>query len=202
MYLSRLQPLSSFRADTRPDARDLERVYAEYLDPVYRFLFARVGNREDAEDLTSQVFFKAFRQLDVARAERSIASWLFAVARTVLADHWRQEYRAGSLAEMSENLLGQSGGLDSSDDLEKVHRIDEVLARLPARSRAVLELRFLRGYSHEETARALGITAGNVKVTQQRALARAADLMQHATVPGKASAPNHQSKLKDRAGSS
>lgn len=193
MYLSRRQPLSSLRDDTRPDGLDLERVYSEYLDPVYRFLFARVGNREDAEDLTSQVFFKAFRQLDMARNERSIVNWLFTVARTVLADHWRQEYRHGLFAELNENLLGQSDRLDSSEDTERVQRVNEVLANLPARSRAVLELRFLRGYSYEETARALGLTAGNVKVTQQRALTRAADLMEHKIVPCTSSAPEHQS---------
>jgi RNA polymerase sigma-70 factor, ECF subfamily len=192
MYLSRRQTLSPSRADTRPDALDLERVYSEYLDQVYRFLYARVGNREDAEDLTSQVFFKAFRELDVTRAEHSIASWLFTVARTVLADHWRQEYRHGSLVELNENLLGHSDGLDSSDEIEKVQRVDEVFARLPARSRAVLELRFLRGYSLEETARALSITVGNVKVIQHRALARAAELMEHTTTPGSPSALEHR----------
>jgi RNA polymerase sigma-70 factor (ECF subfamily) len=54
----------------------------------------------------------------------------------------------------------------------------EVLSVLPPRYRAVLELRFLHAYTAEETAQALGITAANVKVTQHRALAKAADLME------------------------
>ena len=59
------------------------RVYEENVTPVYRFLYARVGNQEDAEDLTSQVFMKAVRHLDGARADLSIKSWLFQLARTL-----------------------------------------------------------------------------------------------------------------------
>jgi RNA polymerase sigma factor (sigma-70 family) len=193
MRLSKLQPPSPLGTGCRHDALDLEQVYAEYLDPIYRFLYARVGNREDAEDLASQVFLKAFRQLDVARAERSIASWLFSVARTVLADHWRQEYRYGPVAELDENLAQRMDTPAESDDTLKVERVNEVLGLLPARSRSVLELRFLRGYTVDETARALGITSGNVKVIQHRALARAADLMEYEVAPISQPGAEHQS---------
>jgi RNA polymerase sigma-70 factor (ECF subfamily) len=188
MTLSSNQPQFPSEADTRPDPLDLERIYEEYVDQIYRFLYTRVGNREDAEDLTSQVFLKGFRRLDVERDGRSIASWLFTVARTVLADHWRQAYRYGPPAELHENLPGRSEVPDPWDDTAKVQRVDEVLARLPARSRSVLELRFLRGYSLEETARALGISIGNVKVIQHRALARAAELMDEGSASGTSSA--------------
>jgi RNA polymerase sigma-70 factor (ECF subfamily) len=178
MRLPERRLLSPAGTGTRPDPLDLEQVYAEYLDPIYRFLYTRVGNREDAEDLTSQVFLKAFRQLDVARDERSIASWLFTVARTVLADHWRNEYRYGPVAELNENVAERTDAPSVVDD-EKVQHVNEILAFLPARYRAVLEFRFLRGYSVEETAQALGITSGNVKVIQHRALARAAKVMEY-----------------------
>jgi len=82
---------------TTGEAAEMEQIYVQYLDPIYRFLYSRVGNREDAEDLTSETFLKASRQLDVGRSQASIASWLFTVARTVLADHWRKYYRYGAL---------------------------------------------------------------------------------------------------------
>jgi RNA polymerase sigma-70 factor (ECF subfamily) len=157
---------------------NLEQVYEQYLDPIYRFLYARVGNREDAEDLTSQVFLKALRSLDIAYAEHSIAGWLFTVARTVLADHWRREYRHGTMAELDENLTDRAETVNGTGDTETVHRVEEILAFLPARYRAVLELRFLRGYTLEETAQELGITTGNVKIIQHRALAKAVDVME------------------------
>lgn len=179
MRLSRQKTDSPARRPARPDSLDLEHIYAQFVGPIYRFLYARVGNREDAEDLTSQVFVKAFRQLDVAREERSVASWLFTVARTVLADHWRDEYRHGPLAELNENVTERFSTPDELDNSDKVQRVEELLNRLSPRYRSVLELRFLRGYTVEETARELGMTAGNVKVTQHRALARAASLMEN-----------------------
>ena len=193
MRLSIRRAPSPPETGARPDPLDLERVYAAYLDPIYRFLYTRVGNREDAEDLTSQVFLKAFRQLDVARTERSIASWLFTVARTVLADHWREEYRYGPVAELNENLAEREDAPSVLHDDEKAQQVNEVLALLPARYRSVLELRFLRGYTVDETARALGITSVNVKVIQHRALARAANLMDFGVAPSPVSGTKHQS---------
>lgn len=184
MGLSRREPAAPPREDVRPDAPDLAAIYEHYLDPIYRFLYTRVGNREDAEDLASQVFLKAFRQLDMDRSERSIASWLFTVARTVLADHWRDEYRYGPLVELNANLAGRSDSWTAPDDGEKMESVGRVLSCLPARARAVLELRFLHGYSVEETAQALGITPGNVKVIQHRALAKAADQMDYEAIAG------------------
>ena len=192
MRPSKRRPLSPPGTCARRDPLDLEQVYAEYLDSMYHFLHARVGNREDAEDLTAQVFLKAFRQLDVARADRSIASWLFTVARTVLADHWRDKYLHGPVAELNENLTERTEAPSAQDD-EKVQRVNELLALLPARPREILELRFLRGYSIEETARALGISVGNVKVTQHRALARAANLMDYGVACGSPSGTDHRS---------
>lgn len=69
------------------DEATLIAVYQEHVTPVFRFLYSRVGNREDAEDLASQVFVKAVRHLDLARDAMTIRSWLFQLARTTLADY-------------------------------------------------------------------------------------------------------------------
>jgi RNA polymerase sigma-70 factor, ECF subfamily len=128
---------------------DLEQVFIRYADPVYRFLYSRLGNREDAEDLTAEVFLKASRQLDTRRAQASIAAWLFTVARTVLADHWRRYYRAARQVSLDEvHLAEMPGGFGQSDESQQsARRVAEVLDRLPERYRRVLELRFLSGYS-------------------------------------------------------
>jgi RNA polymerase sigma-70 factor (ECF subfamily) len=154
---------------------NLEEVFSRYLDPVYRFVYSRVGNREDAEDLTSEVFLKASRQLDSSRAEASVAQWLFTVARTVLADHWRRYYRAGATLPLDEGRAGDipdegQGAVPSERSAQLVER---VLEALPERYRRVLELRFLKGYSIQETAQEMGVTPENVKVIQHRALAKA-----------------------------
>src|SRR5688572_14127181 len=71
----------------------LASAYARYVAPIYRFLYSRLGNQEEAEDLTSEVFLKAVRQLEPQRDEASVQAWLYQVARTTLADYWRRRSR-------------------------------------------------------------------------------------------------------------
>src|SRR5574340_892241 len=95
----------------------LQQLYEENLAAIYRFIYSKVGNREEAEDLTSQVFVKAVRTLDHARGAQSIQSWLFQVARTTVADHWRQFYRirVNSLDDLLES--GWEGPIEGTTDL-------------------------------------------------------------------------------------
>lgn len=163
---------------TLGDAPDLEQVFERFADPVHRFLYSRVGNREDAEDLTSEVFLKAARLLDRKRPEAAMAQWLFTVARTVLADHWRRYYRDGAPLQLDETRVAEIPAVphDSEPKADTVQVVTDLLGRLSDRYRQVLELRFLRGYSIQETAVELGLTPENVKVIQHRALAKAVQL--------------------------
>lgn len=161
---------------TQPCATaDLEAVYVRHVESIYWFLYRRVGNCEDAEELTGKVFLKASQELDLSRSDASIAAWLFAVARTVLADHWLTYYRSGSGLPF-DDLLEYPDTNSETLTLQhstSEHRVAAILHSLNPQQRRVLELRFLRGCSVQETAEALGITPGNVKVLQCRALARA-----------------------------
>ena len=70
-----------------------EEVYDAHVVGIYRFIYARVGNRPDAEDLTAQVFMRAVEQLDLDRDPGQIAAWLYRVAQNAIADYWRAFYR-------------------------------------------------------------------------------------------------------------
>jgi RNA polymerase sigma-70 factor (ECF subfamily) len=161
---------------SRTDATaDLADVFSRYIEPIYQFLYARVGNREDAEDLASATFLKASRQLDTGRSEASIAGWLFTVARTVLADHWRKYYRHGVLLPLDEfHLDTVTDPVTPAAELgERERLVTDILEALPQRYRRVLQLRFLAGLSVRDTAQEMGVTPGNAKILQYRALAKA-----------------------------
>jgi RNA polymerase sigma-70 factor (ECF subfamily) len=179
------------RGATLDNPSDLEQVFARYVNPIYRFMYSRVGNREDAEDLTSEVFMKATGLLEVGRTEPSIAAWLFTVARTVLADHWRKYYRRGDTVELDElELLHVSEQTESSRASEQHARLlEQVMSGLPDRYRRVLELRFLHGYTIQETATEMGISPNNAKVVQHRALAQAFTLVEESISPDRAPIP-------------
>lgn len=154
----------------------LAEAYRAHLDPVFRFIYRRVGNRETAEDLTGEVFVKAVQGLQVDRAPQAIRSWLYATAQTTIVDYWRRQ--GGEMVDIAdlEQILGAPARDDDRDETAATHRVTALLAALPERERLVLTLRFLRGCSLKEAAEELQTTAGNVKVLQHRALKRAAAL--------------------------
>lgn len=153
---------------------DWEDLYRSHVGPLYRYIYARTGNRADAEDLTSQVFLQAFPRLGW-RPTREMRSYLFATARTVLADHWRGHHGA-ELDELPFDFADPGVGTDDDADATSASRTAHLLNRLPDRYRRLLELRFLQGCSVGETARIMGVSVANAKVIQLRALRLAAQL--------------------------
>jgi RNA polymerase sigma-70 factor (ECF subfamily) len=159
------------------DPGPFERVYDSHVVGIYRFIYARVGNHPDAEDLTAQVFVRAVEQLDTERQPGQIAAWLYRVAHNATADYWRAFYRLPIIG-----VDHVAPGWEPADDNRQpvdpddraAARVQALLRRLPSQYRRVLELRFLERMSVAETARAMGITNGNARVLQYRALRRAA----------------------------
>src|SRR5919109_3799308 len=68
---------------------DAEALYRRHVRPLYAFIYSKVGNREAAEDITSEVFTKALTHLDPTREEQSIVAWLYRVAHNAVVDYWR-----------------------------------------------------------------------------------------------------------------
>ena len=170
-----------------PEETPLGSAFRENAARIYRFIYAKVGNRAAAEDLTSEVFLKATRWLAQDRSAESIRSWLYTVARGTIADYWRQQSRQPTVPlEDPDAVLfcGTEGPQEVRRTRERAWRI---LEALPEREREVLRLRFLHGYTAPEIGQALGLTPGNVRILQMRALRRAAThLDPEASVPGEA----------------
>ncbi|HEY7462918.1 MAG TPA: sigma-70 family RNA polymerase sigma factor [Candidatus Limnocylindria bacterium] len=167
--------------DARPAAEPgrFEEIYDEQVVPIYRFIYARVGNRPDAEDLTAQVFTRAVEQLDTTRDHGQIVSWLYRVSQNAIADYWRAFYRlpvigAEQVAPGWEPAQPDEPRERPSEGAATRQRVRQLLARLPQRYAQVLELRFLERLSVAETATRMGISHGNAKILQYRALRKAA----------------------------
>lgn len=144
------------------------------LELVYAFIYARVGNRADAEDLTQQVALKAIPRLRQGAPASAIRGYLFATARSVLGGFWST--RLGlSEAELREDLALAIPPADPPSP-EGVETVQRILAELSDNYRRVLELRFLHGYSLKEVAVEMKSTVGAIKVMQLRALRAAAKL--------------------------
>jgi RNA polymerase sigma factor (sigma-70 family) len=167
--------MNSGRAiESVPEETPLGSAFRENAAKIYRFIYAKVGNREAAEDLTSQVFLKATRWLAQDRSADSIRSWLYTVARSTIADYWRAQCQQPTVPlENPDAVLfcGREGPQEVRRTRERAWRI---LDSLPEREREVLRLRFLHGYTAGEIGRDMGLTPDHVRVLQLRALRRAA----------------------------
>jgi RNA polymerase sigma factor (sigma-70 family) len=154
----------------QPRATDIA---LDELELVYAFIYARVGNRADAEDLTQQVALKAIPRLRQDAAASSIRGYLFATARSVLGAFWST--RLGlSEAELREDLALAAPPPTQSLSEEGAETVQRILAQLSDNYRRVLELRFLHGYSLKEVASEMKSSVGAIKVMQLRALRAAA----------------------------
>jgi RNA polymerase sigma factor (sigma-70 family) len=147
----------------------------EELDHVYRFIFRRVGNSHDAEDLTQQVALKALPRINGGRPAAAIRAYLYATARTELAAFWAARFGL-AVEELSEEAMGLAASDDGDAADGVLKQVRAILDRLPANYSKLLELRFLRGYSTHELAREFGISSSGVRVMQLRALRAAARL--------------------------
>ena len=151
-------------------------LYEQYVVRVYRFVYGHVGNREDAEDITSQVFIKVYNNLEQFEGRGRLENWLFQIARMSVADFWRERYKLPSVPLADGQDISSPAARSELDDCGREERVRQLLDRLPANYRRLLELRFLQRCSIAEVARAMNMTEMHARVMQFRALRRAADL--------------------------
>jgi RNA polymerase sigma factor (sigma-70 family) len=153
--------------------RSATEIALDEFESVYSFIYARVGNRADAEDLTQQVALKALPRLRDGEPAPAVRGYLYATARSVLATLWSGRLRLPE-SELLDNVRLESQGQEVLPSAETVTMLAGILDGLSPQHRRVLELRFLRGYSLQEVADEMGKTIGSVKVMQLRALRSAA----------------------------
>jgi RNA polymerase sigma factor (sigma-70 family) len=161
------------RAVTGETYPDWEAVYRDNIGPVHRLMFAKTGNRPDAEDLTTEVFLAVLRPLKLPASAGQVRAYLLATCRTVLARYW-----ARTLGQQVTTLTEDPGEVFSTADplSPAPQRAERILAALPERYRRILQLRFLDACTVAEAAQALGVSVANAKVLQHRALRRAAEI--------------------------
>ncbi len=152
---------------------DWETIYQTNVVKVYRLMFSRVGNRPDAEDLTSEVFVKSLPNLTLPSTVSQVHAYINVAIRSVLADHWRRHYGSPQADVEVDNI---SRPFDLTHAADESDRAGRILALLPDRSRRILELRFLRGCSIKQAAGEMGVSPGNAKILQYRALRLAAEV--------------------------
>ncbi len=152
------------------DAGAFGRLYDVYLDMIYRYIYYKVGARTDAEDLTSQVFVKAWEAMPRYQwRDIPFSHWLMRLARNAVIDHYRTARAQGELEEdlVSQDLEPQSHYLRG----ERARDLEIAIRQLPEDQRAVIVMRFIEEMDYTEVAAITGKSPGALRVAQHRALA-------------------------------
>ncbi len=146
-------------------------IYQKWLKPVYRYFYFRVGNEEDAQDLTSQVFLKAYEDLPHYRQRGCFSAWLFAIARARVVDFYRKKKPQVPLTE-ARLLTDESSPMAQAIREEELHQVLELVRRLPPDQQELLRLRFVAGLNYREIGGILHRTEDAVRKAVSRVLER------------------------------
>jgi RNA polymerase sigma-70 factor (ECF subfamily) len=155
------------------DREALEELYLLHFDRIYSYLHMSVGNRHDAEDLTTQTFLKMLESIGKFRWRAApFSAWLFRIAHNLAMDHFRATKRWQPEEEVPEPDPGE-GSAAEEEALESIGRKSmlELIENLSPEQQQVLTLKFVFNFSNGEAATILGKTEGAIKSLQHRALA-------------------------------
>ncbi|MGZ4352706.1 MAG: sigma-70 family RNA polymerase sigma factor [Gaiellaceae bacterium] len=155
------------------DRDALEELYLIHFDRIYSYLHVSVGNRHDAEDLTTQTFLKMLESIGRFKWQSApFSAWLFRIAHNLAMDHFRAARRWQPEEEppeppADESTSAEMGALDSIGRKSML----ELIQDLSGEQQQVLTLKFVFNFSNGEVATILGKTEGAIKSLQHRALA-------------------------------
>jgi RNA polymerase sigma-70 factor (ECF subfamily) len=162
------------------DAEAFGELYDHYVTMVHRYVYARVGDRTLAEDVTSETFVRALRRIDSLSFQgRDVGAWLVTIARNIVRDHVKSSrFR---LEVSTADMRDADGTTDGPEDAVVAHltnqQLLECVKQLGSEQQECIVLRFLHGLSVSETAAIMGKKDGAIKALQHRAVRRLAGLL-------------------------
>lgn len=158
----------------RGDANAFGELYSQHLDAIYRYIFFRTGDQQEAEDLTENVFLKAWEALPGYKDYGNpFSSWLYRIAHNVVVDHHR---RIKPVLGNSDIDLLESHQDTKADTLglvleaEQVEELGKAIIQLTLEQQQVIILRFIEGLSHAEISAIIGKNEGTCRMIQHRGL--------------------------------
>jgi RNA polymerase sigma-70 factor, ECF subfamily len=173
--------------------------YDEYFDKIYRYIYFKVGNKEEAEDLTSAFFAKLWNIVREGKIGNPLTfkSFVYTLARNLVIDHYRKTSQSSvQYVQYIDNNIDGNGneddGFNDKNELrdEKINlelkldrdfaieKIKQELLNLKDEYREIIILRYMEQLSIDETAKATGKTKSNVRVLTHRALKALSALME------------------------
>jgi RNA polymerase sigma-70 factor (ECF subfamily) len=171
---------SLVQAAQRGDGEAFGKLYDQYVDSVFRFVYYRVNDRALAEDFTSETFLRALRRISSINYQgRDIGAWFITIARNIVFDHAKS---ARFRLELTTGEVIEGNDVDAGPELAVLThmtnaRLLEAVNSLGEEQKECIVLRFLNGLSVAETASVMGKNDGAIKALQHRAVKRLASVL-------------------------
>ena len=142
-------------------------IYDEYFNKVYRYIYFRVNSQAEAEDLTQEVFLKAFQAISSYKWRNvPFASWLFRIAHNQVIDHVRKQAKQKRAPLEEATAVSAEDPVAITEQKTEVEELTAALKKLPPAQQEVISLRFIAGLHIAEVAKTLGKSEGTIKALQ------------------------------------
>lgn len=149
----------------------LEKMCLDTWKDLYRFIYYKVQNKEEAEDITQETYMRVLKYIE--RTQPTIENqlgYLKVIALNIIRDHWRKQKKVGSTLQIEDVKSECLESEDFSNAMINQAWIKEALQSLSIEQRRIIELRIIKGYSAAETAKVVKKNEGTIRVIQFRAL--------------------------------
>ncbi len=146
-------------------------LYTLFAEKIYRYVFYQINSKTATEDITGEVFIKAWGAIKSCKGrEKSFSSWLYRIAHNQIVDEIRKRQRRPSLE--LEDIESLSDPKNSVEECLEQQELLRVIDRLPSNQGRVIILKFIEGLDNGEIALIMGKREGTIRVLQMRALAK------------------------------
>ncbi|MCC6147221.1 MAG: sigma-70 family RNA polymerase sigma factor [Anaerolineaceae bacterium] len=163
--------VSQIIAAARQDPKMFGELYLLYAQPVFRYLYSRLGGFQEAEDATAQTFLAALERFPKYRHDGYFASWLFSIARNKATDYFRKRSKETSLDE-AEFIPVEANLLQSVIETERISALSKLIGALPEEEQELIRLRYVAELSFAEIGHVLRQKEDTAKKSLYRLLAR------------------------------
>lgn len=149
------------------DSEAISQIFETYYPKIYRYLYYRVKTKEDAEDLTSEVFVRLVKS--IKNQEGNFEAWLYRIAQNILVDYYRRK-AVRKDSPLNEEILETATSQDKDEPILTEDELRRVIEILTEEQKEIIILKFIEGYDNESISQITGKSIGAVKALQFRAM--------------------------------